>query len=541
MQVRNGAMLCYAALVVRMLGFKNSALRGDAKGTVTLPQLLTRYPTLRRFLLQQLQIATAGLPDPNAAVHSCVAEPAAPASGGIKCHPLVHPLLILLTRLRPVTAAPDGLGGAGARASDNVSEDGMAPFLRLVRRCCAAPDMAVRHLAARARCALVPPGGLMHELELCLAVLPQPDAGQQGGSRFAAPGRPVRHIHGALRTLAALLAVNAPSASASSARSALKRAGSGLHRSRCLAAAEETRCPALAAAFADSLRALDACATAVKGPPPDSISDLRAHVLQAVLRAPRVRRDLPAWSVWQRAAVRAALQGHIADCVVADIAGRRRDGADAEADEQAALRAQQQCAALLRHPCMEAAAEALRCLVKSSAWQNDALTEAHARQAWHRRHLVAVASDETSLWDSLQCIVQSACAGKAVRRALQLSTRIVLRLLLGSATGCIAPALRDTPQEQAAASCAAQQEIAAGWESLPSACMAALLRCAADARCVLHAATDVRIHEAALECVGACLGAAFRRGARAAATADTLRCCRPVAMPSCAVPICTTG
>lgn len=82
-EVRNAASLCFGALILRTVGFKNLAKGESSKRAITGAEFFQRYPALHTFLLGQLKEAAQGL-----------------EQGGEDVHPSLSPVLVLLSRLR---------------------------------------------------------------------------------------------------------------------------------------------------------------------------------------------------------------------------------------------------------------------------------------------------------------------------------------------------------------------------------------------------------------------------------------------------------
>ncbi|KAK9864472.1 hypothetical protein WJX84_007987 [Apatococcus fuscideae] len=132
-EIRNSASLMYAALIMRMLGFRNLQKGELPRRAVTAADFFHRYPSLHSFLLQRLQRATQQLP-----------------AGFTGQQPSLFPILALLGRLRP---------SAAARKSDR-DQHPLSPeaFVPLALLCGKAQPMAVRSLAAQSLAAVAPLG-----------------------------------------------------------------------------------------------------------------------------------------------------------------------------------------------------------------------------------------------------------------------------------------------------------------------------------------------------------------------------------------------
>ncbi|KAK9862251.1 hypothetical protein WJX84_009332 [Apatococcus fuscideae] len=130
-EIRNSASLMYAALIVRMLGFRNVQKGEVPRRAVTAAEFFHRYPPLHGFLLEQLREAATHLQADFTGVH-----------------PSLFPILALLARLRP---------SAAARKADR-SEHPLSPeaFVQVVKHCGKARPMAVRAVAAQALAAMAP-------------------------------------------------------------------------------------------------------------------------------------------------------------------------------------------------------------------------------------------------------------------------------------------------------------------------------------------------------------------------------------------------
>ncbi|KAL6758183.1 putative death-receptor fusion protein-domain-containing protein [Haematococcus lacustris] len=166
-EVRNAATLCFTALVVRMLGFRNAGQWEASKRSITGAEFFQRFPGLHAYLLQQFRTAVDVLEEDT---------PRTPAAAAAlpKVHPSLYPVLVLLSRLRPGPPRQ-------AILSPLLSPAAFAP---LVRRCAAARLYAVRQLAAAALSPLVPSEAVVAELSVLLDSL---ESLTSGSSRGACP------------------------------------------------------------------------------------------------------------------------------------------------------------------------------------------------------------------------------------------------------------------------------------------------------------------------------------------------------------------
>jgi hypothetical protein len=83
MQVRNAATLCFTALVVRMVGFRNQA-QWESQA-ITGAEFFQRFPSLHPYLHTQLLAATEALEQ------DVAQQAAAPLMGARSCMPKVGP------------------------------------------------------------------------------------------------------------------------------------------------------------------------------------------------------------------------------------------------------------------------------------------------------------------------------------------------------------------------------------------------------------------------------------------------------------------
>ena len=116
--VRNAAMLCFTALLVRVLGFSNVASTG--KRAMTAVEFFTAYPSLLPFLLGQLQGAAESLEkrgggrggDGTGSTETEMVD---------ELHPSLSPILTLLARMKPSSSSSSGGGGGGVGVGGNDS------------------------------------------------------------------------------------------------------------------------------------------------------------------------------------------------------------------------------------------------------------------------------------------------------------------------------------------------------------------------------------------------------------------------------------
>ncbi|KAL6781504.1 hypothetical protein ACKKBG_A11425 [Auxenochlorella protothecoides x Auxenochlorella symbiontica] len=136
-EIRNAATLAYAALLTRVLGFRNDAVQeaAGARRGVTARDFFLRFPTLHPLLLQHAEDSAAAL------------------GKGSDLHASTFPVLVLLSRLRPDTE--DGVPSPTAENEPRSP----AAFLPAVAAFGAAAPLAVRELAARATLPLLPAHG----------------------------------------------------------------------------------------------------------------------------------------------------------------------------------------------------------------------------------------------------------------------------------------------------------------------------------------------------------------------------------------------
>jgi hypothetical protein len=492
LQVRNAATLCFSALLVRMLGFKNAALRTAARGSLTLPHFLSRYPSLHPFLLAQLDAATRGLR---------VTAPVATAPGAPEdchwagaaahtCHPALHPLLILLTRLRPVNAAADALRIGTAALP-------LQPFAPLLARCCAAPLHAVRELAARALAALITPKQLHAELASRVAALPA-DGAQLCSSPRGHPGG-LDGVHGALCVLRDLLLLNVAAAPGAQAAQMLGDAVPALLRRLRLADAASSGCPAVSRAFVQVLAAAKSCiadvASSMRSPA------LRRELLAHVHAARSSHSYMPMWSSWLAMIVRFVLDPPAVESIA-----RLGHGARNSSGSPHTTSLLQDAVRLLGSAVSEVQAETMRCLVKGADWggiHQHYKPRAETQAAW-----LLASRPLQALWDAVSELTASSQHQKVQRRALQLATCLASAMLPAQQAGAA-----QVEAQLAAVSLNGSSDVThaprPACKSSDASGVAQVLAHAARARQVLHGTSDLRVRSAALVCVATCVGGAL--------------------------------
>ncbi|KAG1680341.1 hypothetical protein FOA52_015431 [Chlamydomonas sp. UWO 241] len=207
-EVRNAATLCFTALVIRVVGFKNTGGgtttgAGEAgKRAITGAEFFQRFPALHSFLLEELTRCVRQLDGGDSATTGDgVAAAVVGAPRAVP--PGLYPVLILLSRLQPA-AAPSA--SPGASAGEPLSPADFAPLVVRVGGC---GHYAVRALSARALAPLVAPGEpLRAQLTRLLSAVPGGGGGDGGSGSRGAVNANARH--GALLQLGALLTYNAP-------------------------------------------------------------------------------------------------------------------------------------------------------------------------------------------------------------------------------------------------------------------------------------------------------------------------------------------
>jgi len=148
--VRNSSVMLYSAGIERAVGYNNrNADVADRSAGITSTQFFSRFPQLHVLLLSGLRFCIAE------ALRSEGAHWFLDPSHGLRVvlspgftpfhHPSLHPLLLLLSRLRPDSTAPI------AQPLLSVEQ-----FLPLIRVAACQRHMHVRRMAARALAALLP-------------------------------------------------------------------------------------------------------------------------------------------------------------------------------------------------------------------------------------------------------------------------------------------------------------------------------------------------------------------------------------------------
>jgi len=273
--VRNGATLTFAALLTKVVGYKNTAnpaAGGASRRAVAGDEFFRRFPATHPFLLAELTEAAERLESQTDAA----------------VHPALYPILALLSRLRPSSGAParesarsskdakankddppDGDDGdrreiegskAGAEADLDLDPAAFAPA---VRRCARGRVHAVRAAAARALAPLIRAQDVARALaetfrdaaafgdDWTSSVSPPP--GTSRPSSFARrPRLGYNAAHGALLCAAELLGAEGPAeaGTAAHAMAAVETAAEGLVRCSYLVDPEASPVAAAAAAWA---------------------------------------------------------------------------------------------------------------------------------------------------------------------------------------------------------------------------------------------------------------------------------------------------
>jgi hypothetical protein len=384
LQVRNAATLCYVALIVRIIGFKNSVLHNSARGSITLHDLVARHPELYTFLMDQLSTATAALT----------------RNVGLPAPPTLHPLLVLLTRLKPVAAATNDTHVTASPL--------FQPFLALVTTCCAARPFAIRQLACRALCTLVLPSDLQAELQTRVAALPPAQGGELGVALGGANA-----LHGALCALQHLYSVNVHIASVAVASNAVELTVPHLLERCWLADAAATGCPAVSMAYVQTLSAAAACTALVGATGAAQLLNsgaLRTWLFNLVAGITARHSFAPMWSLWLKELTRFLLS----DAVALSVSGASAKEQDPSLSLGGLTSMEQhmaQITCLLRCPVCEVRAEALRCLIRRGRWH----------PSRHRENSVG---HLRGLQNVLDAMVKEDSQSKVTRRALQLSAHL---------------------------------------------------------------------------------------------------------------------
>jgi hypothetical protein len=285
-QVRNAATLCYVAITVRVVGFKNSALQDCSRTSVTLDSLLTRYPDLSHFLHDQLSVAVSQLQLPSTTP---------PAT--------LHPLLILLTRLKP---------SEGHAAQ-------LAQFKPLVAACIAAQVYVVRKLAARALSTLVVPHELALELQKLIMSLPPP----QGSLLHP------NALHGVLCAVRDFLRINIRICSIDVAAAALQDVLPKLLDRSDFADATATGCPSVSAVYVDAVASAEAAflelqpalSRAAVLSMHKNLHSFREFLFAILAREKQPHSILPMHAMWLKAATRFLLSGWVVDALLPPLEG----------------------------------------------------------------------------------------------------------------------------------------------------------------------------------------------------------------------------
>jgi len=274
-QVRNGATLTFAALLTKVVGYKNTAnpaAGGASRRAVAGDEFFRRFPATHPFLLAELTEAAERLESQTDAA----------------VHPALYPILALLSRLRPSSGAParesarsskdakankddppDGDDGdrreiEGSKAGADADLDlDPAAFAPAVRRCARGRVHAVRAAAARALAPLIRAQDVARALaetfrdaaafgdDWTSSVSPPP--GTSRPSSFARrPRLGYNAAHGALLCAAELLGAEGPAeaGTAAHAMAAVETAAEGLVRCSYLVDPEASPVAAAAAAWA---------------------------------------------------------------------------------------------------------------------------------------------------------------------------------------------------------------------------------------------------------------------------------------------------
>lgn len=415
----------------------------------------------------------------------------------------LHPLLILLTRLKPAAAAADAALP-------------LAPFAPLLAAACAARPFAVRELAARALCTCVAPQDLPYALREHLAALPE----------RAGPGD-ANATHGTLCVLRALLSVNAGIGGTAEALRAVNSAVPWLLERVWLADAAHTGCPAVSRAYVQTLAAAARAAERLgDGAAARQLCSerLREGLLQIVAAVRHTHSYAPMWTLWLRELAHFLLPVHVVGVVLAPllVAGHLQQRSGSANGDTAAPERGQLCAdalRLLRCPVMEVRAEALRCLVKRSAvLRSGACTYAkapHSATAAQSAH--SVANGGSDLLEAVLSLSRRDASDKVRRRALHLLAALPPRRACGAAATAQPTDSRDEPDTDRVAQQLAGVELADGL--LPRGSHEAVSSTMAtggaggaritELQSLLQSSGSVRAQPHALVCLSSELGAAW--------------------------------
>ncbi|EPS68931.1 hypothetical protein M569_05834 [Genlisea aurea] len=155
-EIRNSASLAYTSLVRRMIGFLNVHKRESARRALTALEFFHRYPLLHAFFLNELKVATELL----------VGRSSDDLRSDLKSivHPSLYPMLILLSRLKPLLISGD--------AGDHLDPSLFMPF---IRSCSVQNNFKIRLLASKALTSLVSYGKLEGVLLNIASELPSDD------------------------------------------------------------------------------------------------------------------------------------------------------------------------------------------------------------------------------------------------------------------------------------------------------------------------------------------------------------------------------
>ena len=473
-----------------MLGFKNATLRPNARGSLTVPQFFARYPALHPFLLSQLRTATCSFTASASEDNTReIARNAQIKAGSVPCHPVLHPLLVFLTRLRPVAS--------GFESGDSATLP-LDPFRPLLAACAGAPPFAVRELAARAYCALVTQQQLRCEVAEWFSLLP---------AAAPLPSRRCNAAHGALCVLRNLVAVNLQDADAALAREVLHVAESALHRRLWLADVARTSCPGVSRAFVQLLATVQQhSSTLAAHAAPQSLlaSAVCAQLLPHVQCVKRRQSHMPFRAAWLQETSCYLLDTATCQTLTTCAHHTTASASALQAGAQAVKRCLSDTLSILACPTAEVQAEALRCLIKRADWPLSHATSNSERaiDPW-----VCM-----QLWSAVSDLAKSTHP-KVQRRACQLLT-------------CLARCFPQ--QDHQAARKLQQQHSNEGNRSISmfaalhiagapgtmvegsSTSTTLLLQGAAQARLALEDSSDGSVRSAAILCMCTCLGRVLR-------------------------------
>eukprot|EP00887_Chlorella_sp_A99_P000062 scaffold16.g62.t1 len=509
-EVRNAAMLCYTALLVRTLGFRNLAHVKDARKGLSAADFFHRFPQLHAFLLQQLRAATEQLESGGARG----------GGGGARVHPSLFPVLALLSRLFP--SHRSRLSGSGGASGGADSANSREAFAALVQRCGAAAPAAVRRLAAEALPPLLPQedqaaaaAGLAAAVaaavarQQCQKRQRQQRQGQQqqgGESRTS-----LNALHGRLLQLRALLVAGAGGGPGGSVL--LAAVAPALHEAAWACELESYPCAAV------SFEYVRAAAVAADLPGalahPEAAAWLGAvqqrcwAAIEGSVEAAAPDSANPMLSVAFKAAAQLHFSLLLRQCDAQESgASGSSSGGSGGGGEAPARRLLSQLAVALRSRRYEVRGAALKALLKHVRnWQGRRQQEQtqaqHAQQQQARVADLGLGSGGTlgELWQLLNAQLEQQGHHKAQRRLLAL-----LALLPAAA-----------PPDGAAGATAAGTAAASG-----AGLLAHLLRRA-------HSAADPAARRHAIECLGPQLGALLAgAGEGAAASASALEAVQQV-------------